>query len=337
MQLWMVALGLLVLVVTVTDALTTTVAAGTGGGPITSRVGQAVWWAGRGLARRPDGLALRVVGPAVAAATAVTWVVGVWLGWFLVLSASPEAVVSDPDGVPADGWTRLYFAGFTVFTLGLGDFAPAGSPWQIVTVLGAASGLMLTTLAITFLMPVVTAVTERRQQSQRIAALGEDAQEVLVAAWDGSGFGSLLDRVADLASDLTMTAERQLSYPILGRFHSPEATAEHRVQLVLIDEVVTLLRHGVDHDEVHVDPVPLRLLRHATRRQLERSPTGPRDDLDPPALDLSPLRAAGIPTVDDAAFERSVTADLDHRRHLVAAAEASLWPWRSVVRERAGR
>lgn len=85
-----------------------------------------------------------------------TWLLLLWAGWTLVFSASPEAVLQDPEGVPADGWARAYFAGFSVFTLGVGDYVPNGPVWQLLTVVAVVSGLALTTMAITYLVSCTT-------------------------------------------------------------------------------------------------------------------------------------------------------------------------------------
>ena len=52
-------------------------------------------------------------------------------------------------------------AGFTAFTLGVGDYIPNGQPWEVLTAIAVVSGLGLTTLAIIYLVPVVSAVTAR--------------------------------------------------------------------------------------------------------------------------------------------------------------------------------
>jgi hypothetical protein len=330
--------GTVVLLVTVVDALTTTVSPDSGGGVASARVAHGTWWLLQRLARRPGGLLQRVTGPTVTVLTVATWLLGLWLGWFLVFSASPDAVVSDATGAPADGWTRLYFAGFTVFTLGIGDQIPAGSPWQVATVLGAVSGLVFTTLAITFVLPVVTAVTERRQQSCRIASLGADAQDIVVNGWDGRGFSALEQLLPDLADGILLTAEHNLAYPILTYFHASSPAEDHRVQLAALDEAATLLRHAVDHEQVDVQPLTGRLVRHAVRQQLDRAALPMLDvgDTDASTLDLGPLRAAGIPTVDDASFDRAVEHDAAHRGRLAALVDATRWEGQLAVRTRDG-
>jgi hypothetical protein len=326
-QWWMVVLGALVLLGTSLDALTTTIAPAAGGGWFTSRVARGLHWSGERLARRPAGIVERALGPTVAVSTVASWLLGIWLGWFLVFSAAPDAVVSEATGAPSDGWTRLYYAGFTVFTLGVGDHAPGGSSWQVATVLGTASGLVFTTLAITFLVPVVTAVTQRRQQACRIASLGADAQAIVINGWHGSGFGPLERILPDLASDMLLTAERRLAYPILAYFYAAAPADDHRIQLAAIDEAATILRRGVDPEQIRVPPLALHLVRHAVVQQLERAtmPVEGHPGVDPFDLDLTPLREAGIPTVSDEAFAAALAEDEDHRRRLAELVASTGW------------
>jgi hypothetical protein len=184
---------------------------------------------------------------------------------------------------------------------------------------------------------VVTAVTQRRQQSYRIAGLGDDAQAIVVGGWDGTGFASLLQVLPDLANDMLLTGERRLAYPILAYFHAAAPAEDHRVQLVAIDEAVTLLRCAVDRSAVAVPTLPTRLVRHAVVQQLDRAatPFGADGRTEPLALDLDALREAGIPTVSDDEFERAVAEDAEHRARLAALVASTGWRGQVAARTRA--
>lgn len=62
-----------------------------------------------------------------------------------------------------------------LFSLGNGGYQPASGVWEIVMVVATLNGLLVLTLAITFLVPVVGAVAQRRQQAALIHALGHTA------------------------------------------------------------------------------------------------------------------------------------------------------------------
>ncbi|MEX2549157.1 MAG: ion channel [Nitriliruptoraceae bacterium] len=164
--------GLVLLAMVAYDALATTLSVGAAAGPLTSRLARGWWRFARRLAGRPDSPVIVSAGPVVLLLTIGVWLGLLWAGWTLVFAADPEAVISTATRAPASGWSRVYFTGFTVFTLGVGDYIPQGQPWEILTAIASVSGLGLVTLAITYLMPVVSSVTARRAQANTIAGMG---------------------------------------------------------------------------------------------------------------------------------------------------------------------
>ena len=64
------------------------------------------------------------------------------------------------------------FTGYTLSTLGNGDFKPGTSFWRIYTVIISLSGLSILTIAITYLVQVLTAEISKRRLSIYIATLG---------------------------------------------------------------------------------------------------------------------------------------------------------------------
>ena len=53
----------------------------------------------------------------------VVWILLIWLGLFLVYSWEPEAITNS-NGRPANLVERLYYIGYIISTLGLGNFKP---------------------------------------------------------------------------------------------------------------------------------------------------------------------------------------------------------------------
>jgi hypothetical protein len=329
MDLWMLVLGLTVLAVTAYDALATVVAPWAGGGPITSRLTRMWWRSAHRLARSARSVVLVTAGPAVLTATIVIWLLLVWVGWTLVFASDPSAVVRDADGNPADLAGRAYFAGFTTFTLGVGDLTPAGAPWQLLTVVASASGLALTTAAITYLTPVLSAVVERRKQAATIAGFGGTPQD-LVRRMHHDGSLRLLEPVlVQLADDLGLTAERHLAYPVLHAFHPRHPRQDLRVQLATLDDALTLVVHGLDAGRVEMPhPAVIASARSAIDQVVDRGALLGRAAA-PRALGLADLGEADIPTVDPVVFERRVTTDAERRRLVAAYAAESPW-WRDA-------
>jgi hypothetical protein len=229
-------------------------------------------------------------------------------------------VLDDSAGVAADGWARAYFAGFSAFTLGVGDDVPNGAVWQLLTVVAVISGLALTTMSITSLVPVVTAVTNAASRPARSPG-GEPARTIWCSTAGSGAAGATSKRLAQLADAITLTAERHRVYPILPYYHSAAPDQELRAQLRLLDDGVTLLQLGV-RDGPH--PAVLTEVRRAVELLLERAGV-PASDSAPPPLTLTPLRAGGPSLVEDDAFAERLSELEEHRQRLHGFAAETRW------------
>jgi hypothetical protein len=193
--LLLVLSGLALIGVATTDALTTTVSLGSGAGPVTRVVSRSVWAVARAAWPHRHG-ALRRAGVAVLLCSILGWIVLVWAGWSLVFSAAEAAVVDAVTGAPASVEQRIYFAGYTLLTLGNGDFRPDGPLWRMATVLAAGNGFGLVTLSISYLVPVVSAATEKRQLAAHLHALTR-LREARIPTVDDTVFADAVHRLAE--------------------------------------------------------------------------------------------------------------------------------------------
>ena len=129
MQIFLGILGVVVVLVTLLDVIQNTLLP-RGGGIFSGRISSFIWrgalWLHR---RRPSHQVLSRMGVVVLLSVVISWGALLLLGWTLIFSASLPAVVESPVGTPADPWARLYFTGYTLITLGLGDYKPQGALW----------------------------------------------------------------------------------------------------------------------------------------------------------------------------------------------------------------
>lgn len=246
MSVWMLPLGVALIGLVTFDAAITILWTTKAGGPVTNALGQRWWQVAHRLARHPTSRLLTSAGPLILAATIVVWLSLVWIGWTLVFAADPSAVVSSSTRLPADFLERADFTGFTIFTLGMGDYAPVGAPWQLLTVIATVGGLASTTGAITYIIPVVTAATQSSQQASSINALGGQAHRIVSNAYDDGSVRYLESVLIQLTDSLLLTAQRHLAYPILDYFHPNTPSTDLRAQLTALDDALTLVEHGLD-------------------------------------------------------------------------------------------
>ena len=327
MNLAYLSLGVLLLAVMVVDLLWTTLWIEGGAGPMTTRLMRWTWKALRRVGSR-NSWALSLIGPFVLVLTTLTWVALMWAGWTLIF-ASPEATLIDTLSSRPITWAdRIYFTGYTVFTLGIGDYAPRDGVWQIATALAAGGGMLFLTLSITYILSVLDAVSQKRAFAGGVTGLGERSEAVVRAGWDGESFDSLDVPLDTFASELDTLTANHKAYPILHYFYTAQADKASPVAVAVLDDALTLLRSGVA-ESARPARAPVRSARASVDDYLDLldSMVDPQDH-EPPAPDVESLRDDGVPTVPPDEFEKSLDELGERRRRLLAIVEfdARRWP-----------
>ena len=335
MILWSV-LGAALLALVLYDLVSTSFAIGSHGGPMTRRLSKLIWRFSQGAVHRKRGRGTSV-GTRLLITVVIAWMLLSWLAWFFVFLGFAPSVVSAETGDPAGIWARLYFAGFTLFTLGVGDYRPSGALWQVLTALAAGQGFFVLTLAVTYMVPVVSAVTQKRKVARTIWLLGSGPVDMVRTAWTGHDFGTLSNRLTTVASDLLMVQQQHFAYPVLHYFVAVEPEASLGRAVAALDQAVLLWESGVA-PEVRPEGGALESVRKAvhaylgTRQFAQVESPEAFDHKDPPTL--PPLRAvaeAGVPVVDDAAYRAAAREHDDHRRLLDALIQHEGWTWDDVL------
>jgi hypothetical protein len=320
--------GALLVLAAVVDAVMTTLTAGGGAGPVAGRVGRGTWRLLMLLSRRNPGRLLSYAGAVVLLITVLAWVALLWAGWFLIFLGAGDAVVEASTNVPASAAGVAYYAGFVVFTLGVGDVVAVGGAWRILTALASFIGLFVVTLAITYLISVVSAAVTRRQLAREVSALGSTGPEVLLTHWTGEQFASELStRLDPLRSQLLQTVEQHLAYPVLHFFHASDPSSSAPRAMATLDDVLLLLDAGVDPSVAPGQPV-LGPLRQVLQRYVDVvQPTGSRTGELPPLPLLEQLRAAGVPVTSEEQFAAAASSHADRRRALHRLVRSDAWSW----------
>jgi hypothetical protein len=306
--------GIALVVVATYDTVTTTLAVGAGSGPVSGFVSRWFW---RLLQRLPGRCErhrmLRRGGPLTLVLTLLTWIALAWAGWALIF-ASPMVAAS-------------------ALVVGIGvDVTDQTTAWHIASLLATAHGLFLLGLGIAYLIPVASAVAEKRKLAGHISTLGTSPGEMLARCWDGKQFGDLNLHLLALVPEVALLAQRHLAYPLVHYFHSSTRVWAAAPSIAALDEALTLLWYGVA-PEHRPDGVACRSARAAILELVDTLRTNFIDHIpDPPPIpDLAALAACGIPTVSQEEFEREL-GRLGHRRALLRAyVEHDGWSWDDVI------
>lgn len=332
----LLSVGVGIMLVVCVDVVATTVSSGSPMGGFAAAVTRLVHGTAIYRTSSPRDLRLRIAGPMVTVAVLATWIGALWLAWALVFSADPEAVVVATSGQPVGGLERVYFAGMNLSTLGTGDLRADGPLWRLATTLAAFTGLTVVTLSVTFLVPVVSAVTHRNQVAARIAMLGTTPDEIVRELWDGAEWRGLKTLDA-ISAEILMIAERHRTYPILHYFHSADPVTAFPRNIAVLDEALSLMTFGVD---ARGEEGAVRRARRAVARLLELLAEGfvPVGSWEPPPPPLDALSEAGLPTIEQSTFDDRLRDQAARRRHVAAFVQHDRWSWpdASVRPERAG-
>jgi uncharacterized membrane protein YidH (DUF202 family) len=330
----LVGLGLAGVMAVVLDVVWTAAAAGSGSGPLSGRLSARLWRIVLAIGRRPDGPRhrfLTVAGIALVVFMVVVWAAAAWAAWWLVFSATDGAVVVAESGDPAGLVERAQFTGATFFTLGSTELEAGSGAWQFGAIAITATGVVFVTLAISYFVPVASALAERRQLGAYISSLGDTPEDFVRRAWDGGGFRAVEEHLVALTPLVHALAERHLTYPVLQYFHSGRERTSTALSLVVLDDAVTLLSCGVAAD-ARPDPVTVAPLARAIGWYLDTVQgdfvSDTPEPLPPPDLDA--LRRAGIPTVGDEEFQSALEGQVRRRCQLARMLVDDGWlpePW----------
>ena len=321
------AVGMILLGGTVIDLLWTTLWVAGGAGPLTSRLMVWTWRSLRRIGAHNSRL-LSLSGPLIFALSLTGWIVLLWGGWTLIFAGAENVLIDTLNRGPVSWTDRIYFVGYTVFTLGIGDFAPRDGIWQLLTVFATGSGLLFVTLSVTYVLSVLDAVTQKRAFANNVSGAGTHGEEIVQAAWDGEALHELDLPLNTYVRQLTALTANHKAYPVLHYFHSARSDRSPAVEIAALDDALTLIRFGIP-EEHRPSGILVRSARKSIQNYLgtlHENFVQPSDDVPPPP-NLNALSEADIPTVSDEAFEASL-ADLDTRRRtLLGYTESDLRQW----------
>ena len=322
-----VVVGVVVLGITVVDLLWTTLWVEGGAGPLTAWV-MAGTWAGM---QTTVGQYLRVrtlSGPVILVLTLSVWIVLLWGGWTLVFAGTAYSLIDTVGRRPVSWVDRIYFVGYTLFTLGNGDIVPRDGPWQLATTATTASGMLFVTLSVSYILSVLDAVTQKRAFANGITGLGPQGASIVRRGWSDETFAGLELPLSASTTQLNTLVANHKAYPLLHYFHTTEAANEPVVAIAILDDVLTLLQFGVAEHYRPNDPITTNARSSVDNYfQHLRSAFVQPADRTPPPPDLDSLREAGIPTVSEAAFEESLAEMVERRRALLGLVEDDLRQW----------
>lgn len=176
MNVLALSIGAVLLLLVIYDFFFTTLS-GSGAGPISKTVATYSYIATRQSSKIFGRKAYNYSGMIVNLWVLFVWIILVWFGLFLIYSYDPSGITSS-DSRPANWMERLYYTGYVLSTLGIGNFKSITGFFEILTSIFSFFGFIFFTSSMTYLISVSSAVIRKRSLSRNIFNLGKDPSEI---------------------------------------------------------------------------------------------------------------------------------------------------------------
>jgi len=234
-------LGVMVLGLCLYDfALTTFMPSGQG--PVTAFLNHVIF---QGLfrlsGRQGRSPVLKYAGMAIIFTILLTWVLLLWTGFTLIFISDAYSVLNGQNKLPADTFEKIYYVGYTIATLGVGDYVAGDDGWRVITAMTAFMGLIIITLSITYLVPVLSNAAQKRTLSRYIESLGATPEDILINSFNGEDFTAIGSQLPTLSNMIFTYVQNHLSYPVLHHMHNIDPAENIVLRLAALDEALNIL------------------------------------------------------------------------------------------------
>lgn len=311
-------LGFSLTVFTIIDLMWTTLWVDGGAGWLTNKLTTAVWKIIKALDNR---YIYNITGPLIMILTLFHWVLLLWIGVTIFFAGNPEALINTSTNEVISEWELFYYSGFTLFTLGIGDYTAQTLFFKIATALVSGLGMLLLTFGASYIISVISAVVEKRSFAGSVMGLGENSIELLKNAWNGKDFYQLDLILTDLNSKITQLTQQTQAFPLLQYYHNEDQEKASAVAIGVLDEVLTLLQYGLkDQSIINLTLVKATQSSIATYLNTVIARYGKQvkkvTDIPPP-LDLTALKELNIPLVSQKKYSENIKK-IEKRRNQIS-------------------
>ncbi|MCM8571014.1 potassium channel family protein [Gramella jeungdoensis] len=331
MEIILLSLGVLIYLFTVLDIVQTTLSM-QGGGLITSRFSHGFWTLFLKMSGR-DGKKkiLSHTGYILLISIVLIWVFLLWSSFVLLLASHEGSVINSTTKEATGLLEKIYYAGFTISTLGVGDYIPALNSWRIISAIYSFTGLILLTMSVTYFIPVLSAIIEQRKLGIRLSNLGNSPEEILVNSWNGKDFREFTEKINDLSESLVHHSQNHRAYPVIHYFHNWKEKNAVILQLARLHEALYLLKYEIDKEKSpnEMDLKPLEIAFQNYREVITEVTHIKIIEEAPPLAETSILKELGLIIEDRSNIE--VNEELINTRRLFQTlVRQDGWSWKMV-------
>ena len=167
------------------------------------------------------------------------WLSMIWFGLFLVYSSNPEDITNS-SGRVANFWERLYFTGYILSTLGMGNFKPISPFFELVTSCFSFFGFIFFTSSMTYFLSVSSAVVKKRTLAKSIHNLGNSPQAIANKLLRLDSPYSYL-QILDLQEKVDEHSVSHQAYPVVHYYSRSQVKDSFSINITRLDEALSIL------------------------------------------------------------------------------------------------
>lgn len=227
MQDWLEPLaGGIVLAITLLDVFLTVLYARAGTGLLAPLLARGIWRVFRGLSGGRHPGVLDFCGPAQLVALVLMWGLLLALGSALIIHPALGTGVESSSGpTDTDFVTALFVGGSSMSIVGASDYGPTSPGYKLLFLFNSLVGMSVTSLTLTYLMQVYSALRSRNTLGLMMQAQSGDTGDAaeLLARWGPQGrFDGGYNNLSTLAGEMAAIKETHHFYPVLFYFRFEE-------------------------------------------------------------------------------------------------------------------
>ncbi|HEX8337484.1 MAG TPA: potassium channel family protein [Pyrinomonadaceae bacterium] len=249
--------GLVLLALIIFDIYATVLHSSARYGPVGESLNRSVWRvtraAGFRLSRANRHRLLNMVGPLLLPLLIVVYIVLLVLAFALIYYPHIPAGFTFSVARAEPGWSdAIYFSGVTLTTVGYGDVVPRIPALRFLALFEAASGLIVISLAITYILTVYSALERKRAVAVSLyhqAGEGADVAGFIAHHFVEGRFYGLRDALRTVTRDLQALHESHIDHPVIHYFHPVEVYKGTPRVLFLLLETCSVIRAVLDREE----------------------------------------------------------------------------------------
>tara|TARA_R110002124_G_scaffold126919_3_gene286768 strand:- start:195 stop:1202 length:1008 start_codon:yes stop_codon:yes gene_type:complete len=261
------------------------------------------------------------------------WIGLLWFGFFLLLMSDPVSVLEASTKNPASPLTKVYVSGYTLSTLGVGDYIPGTKGWQVIMAAFSFVGFIFVTTTMTYLMNLANAVIHKRNVSLFISNMGASAEEIIANSYDGNSFTGLSSTAPLLREMINKHNQNHLAHPGVHYFYSSKKAESLSINIANLDEALSTIFHFYKEEEKSYSELyALRKAINAYLDSIRHRFYSAKEHQQPHIPDFKKIHGMNnnIQIIDPKNLDEFQSSISDRRNQLLGLLKSDGWSWQDV-------